>query len=213
MNESGKLVLATKRLMCAVPPHPQLLQRMWRSRPPLAQRRRGIAGIAQQLIGTISGGGIVSLPTLRPRGLGDGYIYPIDYPLGKQLESQGAAPLQAGPRMLRVIVVLVSFSDQAISRDAGHFHDLFFSTGGTVPTGSVREYYEEISRGAVVLSGDIIGPYVLGNTGAYYANKQSGRGLSQPNIQTMAQDLLSKIGPRAYAQYDNNGDGFVDAFI
>jgi len=43
-----------------------------------------------------------------------------------------------------VIIVLVDFVDAPMAASPAHFHDLFFSTG-TIPTGSVREYYTEVT--------------------------------------------------------------------
>ena len=54
-----------------------------------------------------------------------------------------------------------------------HFRDLFFSTG-TIPSGSVREYFTEVSHGLLTLTGEVVGPYRLPRTLAAYAGGQSG---------------------------------------
>ena len=47
--------------------------------------------------------------------------------------------------------------------------DLWFSTN-KIPTGSVTEYYSEVSNNAVSLTGEVIGPFTLKEKMAYYAN-------------------------------------------
>jgi immune inhibitor A len=121
--------------------------------------------------------------------------------------------MPSGPRTLKILVALVGFAGTKIVATTTHFQKLFFSTGRVIPTGSVREYYEEVSRGVVTLQGDVIGPFHLPHAAPYYANGSSGDGIAQPNMQTMAADTLAAIGPRPYKAYDNDGDGFVDAFI
>lgn len=49
--------------------------------------------------------------------------------------------------------------------------DLWFSTN-KIPTGSVTEYYSEVSNNAVSLTGEVIGPLVLKEKMAHYANER-----------------------------------------
>lgn len=48
--------------------------------------------------------------------------------------------------------------------------DLWFSTERQVPTGSVAEYYSEVSNGAVTLTGEVVGPFTLSHKKSYYSN-------------------------------------------
>jgi immune inhibitor A len=73
----------------------------------------------------------------------------------------------------RVIVILVEFQD--IEMAAGtkqRINDLWFSTDRKVPTGSVAEYYSEVSNGAVELSGEVVGPFTLSKKMSYYSNRR-----------------------------------------
>jgi immune inhibitor A len=143
----------------------------------------------------------------RPPGLGDALIYPPGE------EPRRALVQGALPPVRQVLVVLVNFSDAAIAQPPEHYRDLFFSTG-VVPTGSVREYYAEVSRGAVDIQGSVYGPVTLPQPMAYYANNQAGQSPTQPNLQTFAAHVLSLAGGALpYKQFDTDGDGFVDAFV
>jgi immune inhibitor A len=112
-----------------------------------------------------------------------------------------------------VIVVLVDFSDKAMTKTQAHFRELFFSTG-VIATKSVREYYTEVTHGLVDIQGDVAGPFRLPLTLAQYAHGGSGLGNVLPNAQTMARDAVIAADPTIdFTPYDNDGNGFVDAFI
>jgi len=151
-----------------------------------------------------------------PPGLNDGLIYPGDFfPIGTPVQVVRSAAADRAPLRgtLRVVVVLVQFSDQAMNESAQHFQDLFFSTG-VLPKGSVREYYHEVTNGLVDIDGQVVGPYTLPQTLATYAHGASGMGGTLPNARTMALDAAQAANPDVdFAPYDNDGDGFVDAFI
>jgi len=152
----------------------------------------------------------------RPVGFNDGLIYPGTlFPVGTSAEVARNAALNRAPLIgtVRVIVVLVDFSDQQMVETKSHYEDLFFSLG-VVGTGSVREYYREVTHSIVDIQGEVVGPYRLPLTLAEYANGESGTGASTPNARTMAYDAAVAANPSVnFANYDNNSDGYVDAFI
>jgi immune inhibitor A len=96
-----------------------------------------------------------------------------------------------------------------------HFEDLFFSTG-VLPHGSVAEYYREVTGGMVDLVGEVVGPFRLNRPLSWYANNNFGIGrpTGTPRAQHMARDAAVAADPSVdFAPYDNDGNGFVDAFI
>jgi immune inhibitor A len=116
--------------------------------------------------------------------------------------------------LARVAVVLVQFSDKTMGDGAKkRFEDLFFSTG-TISTGSVTEYYQDVSGGKISITGEVVGPFRMPRTMKQYANNASGMGGAEPNARTMATDALNAANSSIdFRPYDNDGNGFVDAFI
>jgi immune inhibitor A len=151
-------------------------------------------------------------------GFDDGVIIPpSEYPIGTSYSTIKSAAAQRAPLrgVVRVIVVLVDFSDKVMTQTAAHFNDLFFSTG-VLPHGSVKEYYAEVTGGLVDITGEVKGPYRLPQTLAWYANSNFGIGKPSgtPRANIMANDAAVAANPQVnFGPYDNDGNGFVDAFV
>ena len=190
--------------LCAVAPSPELKERI----------SKEIADIRSNSKSAIASLARAAEPN-RP-GFNDGLILPPDlFPLGTPLSAIRNAALDRAPLRgaVRVIVVLVDFSDKNMTQTQAHFRDLFFSTG-VIPTGSVREYYAEVTHGLIDLQGDVVGPFRMPLTLAQYAHGASGIGGASPNAQTMARDAVIAADPTVnFTPFDNDGNGFVDAFI
>jgi immune inhibitor A len=149
-------------------------------------------------------------------GFNDGLIYPgTMFPVGTSAEMARSAALNRAPLSgtVRIIVILVDFSDKVMTQTKAHFEDLFFSLG-KVATGSVREYYREVTHSTIDIQGQVVGPYRMPKTIAQYAHGASGTGGTLPNARTLAKDAAVAANPAVnFALYDNDADGFVDAFI
>ena len=111
---------------------------------------------------------------------------------------------------ISVVLVLVDFQDLKMGAGAKQrFQDLFFSTG-KIPTGSVNEYYQEVSKGKISLAGEVIGPFTLSHEMKYYANGKYGRDWPEPNSVTMAEEAVTAAtGKTNFNKYDNDGNGYV----
>ena len=159
----------------------------------------------------------LSMRAAEPHGMGfnDGVIIPPEtFPVGTSPSVIRSAAADRAPLRgtLRVIVVLVDFSDKHMTQTQQHFRDLFFQQGGA--TKSVRDYYSEVTNGLIDIQGDVVGPFRLPQTLAAYAHGASGIGGASPNAQTMARDAVTAANPGVnFTPYDNDGNGFVDAFI
>jgi len=161
---------------------------------------------------------ILTTQESRPCGFNDGLIYPgTSFPTGTPAHVARSAAADRSPLRgtVRVVVVLVDFSDKkyASGHDVQHFKDLFFSEG-VIATGSVREFYKEVTNGLVEITGDVLGPYRMSKKLTQYANGHYGTGNTDPNARDMALEAAKAADPDvSYNIYDNDGDGFVDAFI
>ncbi|WP_406492298.1 M6 family metalloprotease domain-containing protein [Streptomyces sp. NBC_00846] len=190
---------------CAIAPSPELRGRMLQE----LERVRGESDVAR----TFRPGGA-------PRMLGfdDGAIIPADeFPPGTPHEAIRAAAAARAPLTgaIRVVVVLADFADKPMTADKEHFEKLFFSLG-ELPHGSVRDYYREVTHGLVDIVGEVIGPVRLPQKLSWYANNNFGIGrpTGQARAQIMARDAAVSADPLInYAPYDNDGNGFVDAFV
>jgi immune inhibitor A len=189
---------------CMVAPSPELRERIKSAMESMA----AAGGLPSAL----------SLRAVEPRVLGfnDGVIIPPEeFALGTAPSSiRAAAARVSGPLRgtIRVIVVLVDFSDKPMTQSRQHFQDLFFSLGK--PQKSVRDYYRDVTNNLIDIQGDVVGPYRLPQTVKTYAHGAAGTGMALPNAQTMARDAVVAADPNVdFTPYDNDGNGYVDAFI
>jgi immune inhibitor A len=191
---------------CMIAPSPELKVKL----------NKEIQKLKKQLEGSILSNKIKAGSEYKPVGLNDGLIYPgTMFPVGTGADMARSAAANRAPLSgtVRVIVILVDFSDKVMATAKSHYEDLFFSLG-TVSTGSVREYYSEVTHGTIDIQGQVVGPYRMPKTYAQYAHGASGMGSVLPNARTMAKDAAVASNPAVnFANYDNDGDGFVDAFI
>jgi immune inhibitor A len=189
---------------CVVAPHPDLREKIREEIRSIKARRDTVIGIFAR-----------AAEPQRP-GFNDGLIIPgVQFPLGTPLSVIRNAAAERAPLrgIVRVIVVLVDFSDKHMTQTPGHFTDLFFSTG-VIPTKSVREYFTEVTNGLVDIQGEVVGPFRMPMTLAQYANGAAGIGNALPNARTMARDAVAAADPSVnFTPYDNDSNGFVDAFI
>ncbi len=194
---------------CWAPPSPELRDRWAKELTQLKGRSKA------EIIDEI---GISRHP--RRLGFDDGMIIPADqFPIGTSVEAVRSAALDRAPLRgtVRVAVVLVDFSDQVMTATKSHFQDLFFSTG-VLPHGSVREYYAEATNGLVTLDGAVVGPYRMPHTLAYYANNNFGIGRPPGSGAVRSPEMALAAAQAAdadinFAPYDNDANGYVDAFI
>ncbi len=122
-------------------------------------------------------------------------------------------PQVAGP--FRALCLLVDFSDNSAVTTPFKFDTLIFAAR----TGTVRDYYDEVSYGQI----DLVTVNLPSATGwgrapqsyAYYTYNGYGTDSPYPhNSQKLCEDLVDLANTVVdYSQYDNNGDGYVDALM
>lgn len=120
----------------------------------------------------------------------------------------------------RALVLLVDFSDQSAGQTQAHYNDLLFSSG-TYATGSMRDFYQEASYGQLDVIGAVSGQggptagwYRAPQPKTYYTDNNYGFGTYPNNAQKLVEDIVDLADPFVdFSNYDNDGDGFVDALI
>ncbi len=154
------------------------------------------------------------------RATRQGLFTPRRDPGGVPLASErgrGARPLSRLQIVQeRVPVALVEFPDQSKRFSADTLQWLFFAHRSTGPgSGSVHDYYHDISLGQYDLNGDVLAWRRAANPKDFYAADAFGL---NPNlgvgrnagwlVQEMAIALDSSVD---FSRYDLDGDGYVDA--
>jgi len=119
----------------------------------------------------------------------------------------------------KALVLLVDFSNNTATQSKGHFADMLFSSGGA--TKSLRDFYWEASYNKLTVTGDVSGEggptegwYRAPQAYTYYTNGEYGFGTYPKNAQKLVEDAVDLAAPHVnFANYDNDGDGVVDALF
>ncbi|MBN1284030.1 MAG: M6 family metalloprotease domain-containing protein [Anaerolineae bacterium] len=205
------------RDLCCVAPAPNVAEAMARD--------------ARRVAENVGAENIVRTTTARPdarhhvKGFNDSVIYPPSYiaEISKRLElppespdlvQQMAPPTPQGE--IRVAVILLDFEDNRFGNPSGlrdSLHEMLFSAGAYA-TGSLNDFYREVSNGKAWFNGAIVGPYRAPNPYTFYTNGRSGIGAYPNNAQRMVEDASALADPDIdFGPFDPNGDGYVDGLI
>ncbi|MGB8320867.1 MAG: M6 family metalloprotease domain-containing protein, partial [Ignavibacteriaceae bacterium] len=144
---------------------------------------------------------------------------PWSAPKQQLLNKQNGLSRMFGPQTVpsgswKALAVLVQFTDKPSQVNATYFDNLLFGQS----TGTLSNYYNKVSYGNL----DIITvtlPSTLGWITApqpysYYVNGNNGMGSYPQNSQKLVEDIVNLIDPVIdFSQYDNDGDGYVDALF
>jgi M6 family metalloprotease-like protein len=114
----------------------------------------------------------------------------------------GAVTAQQSVQELKMLVVLVQFTDETAKTTKAEMEELFFGEDG------FADFYEEQSYGALKITGDVVGWYDAPQTMGYYGD----------NYEYRVADLIEEAVDLAntdvdFSQYDGDGDGIVDSFF
>jgi len=140
----------------------------------------------------------------------------VEQPGLDEASSPELAPSTTGT--LRAICLLVDFSDRTASATwtRQHYADMLFSEYPTYATGSMRDYYQEVSYGLLDVEGEVAngsGGAVTGwfrapQTHVYYCNGVRGLGSYPQNAQKLVEDVVALAGPVVdFAPYASGGAG------
>jgi immune inhibitor A len=127
----------------------------------------------------------------------------------------------------RAVVILLQFPDWPADtlNHPPSAYDSLLSTVGVIPTGSLRDYYREVSRGLFDFDSIYVTRwYTAPHPYSYYAAGQSGFGVWPNNAQQMAADAVALADPDVdFSRFDSDGpdgvphspddDGVVDGLF
>jgi len=146
--------------------------------------------------------------------------------IGRPAKSRAHTLISKGAKLAsvvgkrRALVLLVDFSDKIATQNKQHFSDMLFSSG-VYSTKSLKDYFWESSYKNLEVGGDVSGEggqttgwYRAPNSYSYYTNAEYGFGDYPKNAQKLVEDAVDLAAKYVnFADYDNDGDGFVDALF
>ncbi|MBN1347146.1 MAG: M6 family metalloprotease domain-containing protein [Phycisphaerae bacterium] len=113
---------------------------------------------------------------------------------------------------LRNLVILVNFTDLTVAHTTAEYENLFNLAGYSVKgaAGSVKDYYSQVSYGALVIQSTVVEAVTLDHGYAYYGQNDAMGYDLRP--QEMVAEALAKLEARGFdfGIMDGNGDGEVD---
>lgn len=104
------------------------------------------------------------------------------------------------------LVILFAFQDQRFTHSKSEFRTLFNQVNYTASsrTGSVHDYYYDVSHGLFSLNMDVVGPFVGVENTAYYGDSDNG-------YQAFAKEAVDSASKYVdFSRYDNDNDGHID---
>jgi len=112
-----------------------------------------------------------------------------------------------------LLVILVNFTDKSFVYPQSNFDNMTNQIGYNYNggTGCVREYFMSSSYGKFKPTFDVVGPYTVSNTMAYYGQDSGGTGNDiRPAYMVVEACNLAHNDGVNFAKYDYNNDGYVD---
>ncbi len=107
------------------------------------------------------------------------------------------------------IVILVNFKDKSMVTSQTTFNNAFNQSGyGT--TGSVKDYFLNASYNQLEIDFDVVGPYTLANNMSYYGADNGSEGNDIRPGQMITEAVNAANASVNFADYDWDGDGYVD---
>lgn len=152
-------------------------------------------------------------------GFNDGVFYPEEHlPVGLSRTAALRPSVRTRVRRttgnINILAILVDFSDNEGQCPPKDFQDRLFSLN-EYPTSSLRDYYREVSYGALDVTGRVIGWLRMPHPYQYYVDGESGTGDKYPtNGQGLTEDALKEAAQQLNMQeFDQDGDGFLDGLF
>ncbi len=112
----------------------------------------------------------------------------------------------------KVLVLLIDFKDRPFTHSRQEYDDLM-NLEGYNGTGSFKDYYKAVSYNQLICETSVKGPYHANGTMAKYGSNINGN--KYINAKLLVQEAVDAAESDGvnFADYDNDGDGYVDAVI
>ncbi|MFZ1947201.1 MAG: M6 family metalloprotease domain-containing protein [bacterium] len=112
----------------------------------------------------------------------------------------------------KALLILIKFSDLPSVFSRASFDSMAF-LGWT--TGTIAQYYAEVSYNQLQLSGVTLGWYTASQTRNYYGNAQKGWGTYPQNVAKLVEEAVDAAEAAGcdFSQYDNDGDGIAESIF
>lgn len=109
---------------------------------------------------------------------------------------------------VKILALLISFSDYAGTTPVATFESRLFGSGsGSPPFDSLKNFYQRSSYDQLTITGDVLGWYQTPYARSTVAETDAGR-------QNLIEEALNYYDAQGhdFSQYDNDGDGAIDYF-
>ncbi|MDO4216912.1 MAG: M6 family metalloprotease domain-containing protein [Bacteroidales bacterium] len=105
----------------------------------------------------------------------------------------------------KFLVILFQFPDLEFTHRPSAFQNLFNQVGYSVgsATGSVHDYYYDVSGGLFSLQVDVVGPYTANEGFAHYGANEGYQDFAEEAVENASADV-------DFSDYDNDNDGYID---
>ncbi|MDR3062387.1 MAG: M6 family metalloprotease domain-containing protein [Dysgonamonadaceae bacterium] len=116
---------------------------------------------------------------------------------------------------IHVLCALIGFPDMPFVHTKEEFEQLMNQTGyvNGIQKGSVRDYYMENSYGKLDMVFTVVGPYTAQYNHDYYGeNEGDAKDIRAEDLAKEVADFAFKDPAINPADFDNDGDGYIDAF-
>jgi M6 family metalloprotease-like protein len=115
----------------------------------------------------------------------------------------GYVTYETAPQDLKILVVLVEFTDEAGKSSPEEVYDMFFGNSN-----SLKSYLEDQSYGQISISGEVTNWYTLSQTMGYYG------GNYEANVEDMIIEAVAAADlDYDFSNFDNDADGIIDSFF
>lgn len=147
--------------------------------------------------------------TMRSTTTGDPYpVFPVDANQIPPLNPDRVDDVD------QALTISIHTPDVPYTHESESFDSLLYSTG-IYPTGSMNDYFMESSYAQFGVDGEVVGWVTAENNYSYYTNNNYGFSSYPHNAQKLAEEAVlaaDQLGVD-FSNYDNDGDGWVDALI